>query len=439
MKKFLLLAFLLTAATAQAGVDIQHWQTPTGARVYFVRSTSLPMLDVQIDFAAGGAYVPAGKTGLAGMTSGLMDAGAGALDEEAIADKLTDTGAQLGGSVDADRAGFTLRTLTSEREKAAALQLMQTILQQPTFPQAVLTREIGRTVAAIKEADTQPGSILGKRFAASIYPAHPYGADPTVETVSRLTREDLIDFHRKNYCASRAVVTLVGDVSRAEAERIATQLTDGLPTGCAPASIPTPALPQAEVVRIDHASSQSHVAIGLPALRRGDPDFYALSVGNYVLGGGGFVSRMLKEVREKRGLAYSAYSYFAPSQVEGVFQIGLQTKAEQTDEALKVARDTLDAFLAKGPTEQELKDAKRNIVNGFVLRLDSNKKLLDVVSVIGFYQLPLDYLNTYSAKVEAVTAAQIREAFAKRVKPEHLVTVIVGPVAKQAGPAADKK
>jgi len=139
------------------------------------------------------------------------------------------------------------------------------------------------------------------------------------------------------------------------------------------------------------------------------------------------VSRMLKEVREKRGLAYSAYSYFAPAQVEGLFQIGLQTKAEQADEALKVARDTLDAFLAKGPTEEELKDAKRNIVNGFVLRIDSNRKLLDVVSVIGFYGLPLDYLNTYSAKVEKVTAAQIREAFARRVKPEHLVTVIVGP------------
>lgn len=439
MKKFLLLAFLLTAATAQAGVDIQHWQTPAGARVYFVHSPSLPLLDVQIDFAAGGAYGTAEKTGLASLTNGLMDAGAGTLDEEAIADKLTDTGAQLGGSVDSDRAGYTLRTLTSEREKTAALALLKTILQQPTFPQAVLTREIGRTVAAIKEADTQPGSILGKRFATTVYPAHPYGFEATVATVSRITRDDLVDFHRKHYCANRAVVTLVGDVSRAEAERVAALLTEGLPTGCEAAGIPAPALPQAQVVRIDHASSQSHVAIGLPALRRGDPDFFALSVGNYVLGGGGFVSRMLKEVREKRGLAYSASSYFAPAQVEGVFQIGLQTKAEQTDEALKVARDTLDAFLAKGPTEQELKDAKRNIVNGFVLRLDSNKKLLDVVSVIGFYKLPLDYLNTYPAKVEAVTVAQIREAFAKRVKPEHLVTVIVGPVAKQAGPAADKK
>jgi zinc protease len=177
----------------------------------------------------------------------------------------------------------------------------------------------------------------------------------------------------------------------------------------------------------------------MPSLRRGDPDFYALSVGNYVLGGGGFVSRMLKEVREKRGLAYSAYSYFAPAQAEGLFQIGLQTKAEQTDEALKVARDTLDAFLAKGPTAEELKDAKRNIINGFVLRVDSNRKLLDVVSVIGFYKLPLDYLDTYPARIEAVSAAQIREAFGRRVKPEHLVTVIVGPVAKQAAESTEKK
>ena len=439
MKKFLFVALLLTAATARAGVDIQHWTTPTGARVYFVRSGLLPMLDVQIDFAAGSAYAPAAKAGLASVTRDLLDAGAGKLDEEAIAERLTDTGAQLSGGADTDRASITLRTLTSAREKEAALQLLQTVLREPTFPQAVLTRENGRLVAAIKEADTQPASILGKRFSASIYPGHPYGVEATVATVSAITRDDLVAFYRQHYCASRAVVTLVGDADRAEAERIAVRLTEGLPTGCEAASIPSPQLPQAQTLRIDHPSAQSHVAIGMPALRRGDADFFALSVGNYVLGGGGFVSRMLKEVREKRGLAYSAYSYFAPAQVEGVFQIGLQTRADQADEALKVARDTLDAFLAKGPTAQELKDAKRNIVNGFVLRIDSNKKLLDVLSVIGFYKLPLDYLDTYPAKVEAVTAAQIREAFARRVKPEHLVTVIVGPVAKQADVGADKK
>ncbi|MEY3202677.1 MAG: hypothetical protein RIR70_2227 [Pseudomonadota bacterium] len=438
MKK-LLLSALLIAGSAQAGVDIQHWVSPSGARVYFVKSTSLPMLDVQIDFAAGGAYAPAEKSGLAGFTNDLMEAGAGSFDEEAIADKLTATGAQLGNSTDADRASATLRTLTSEKQKEAALHLFETILREPTFPQAVLTREVARAVAGIKEADTQPGSILGKRFAAAVYPGHPYGVTPSVESVSRITRDDLVDFYRKNYCASRAVVTLVGAIERAEAAQIAERLTAKLPTDCASVSIPSPTLPAAQTLRVDHPASQSHVAIGMPSLRRGDPDFYALSVGNYVLGGGGFVSRMLKEVREKRGLAYSAYSYFAPAQAEGLFQIGLQTKAEQTDEALKVARDTLDAFLAKGPTAEELKDAKRNIINGFVLRVDSNRKLLDVVSVIGFYKLPLDYLDTYPARIEAVSAAQIREAFGRRVKPEHLVTVIVGPVAKQAAESTEKK
>lgn len=436
MKRFFFAALCVLATAAQAGVPIEHWVSPTGARVYFVASRSLPMLDVQVDFAAGTAFAAADKAGVAGMTRDLLDAGAGALDEEALVDALTDTGAQLGGSLDLDRAGLTLRSLTSPRELEAALKLMQTVLQQPRFPEAVLSREKTRLIAAIREADTQPGAILSKRFAARLYPAHPYGQDTTEKTVARLARDDLLAFYRQHYCASRAVVSMVGDITRAQAERIAADLTTGLPTGCAEAALPTPALPTGGVVRIDHPSTQSHLAIGMPALRRGTPDFYALTVGNYVLGGGGFVSRLLKEVREKRGYAYSAYSYFAPQAVEGPFQIGLQTKADQVDQALKVARDTLHDFLEKGPTDAELKDAKRNIINGFVLRIDSNRKLLDHLAVIGFYRLPLDYLDTYPARVEQVTAAQIRQAFARYVKPEHLVTVIVGPVPQTAAAAA---
>ena len=427
MKRVVFGLCCLLAGVAQAGVEIEHWVAKSGARVVFVRSASLPMIDVQIDFAAGAAYAPAEKAGLASLTRDALSSGAGTLDEEAIAERLTDSGAQLGGGTDMDRASLSLRSLTSAREKNAALNLMRQILSAPTFPAAPLARERTRTVAAIKELDTQPASVLAKRFAASVYPGHPYGVEATADSVERITREDVEAFYRGNYCASRAVVSMVGDVDRAEAQRIADALTDSLPTGCTPPALPTPVMPAGQVIRIDHPSTQSHVAIGLPALRRGDADFFPLTVGNYVLGGGGFVSRMLKEVREKRGLAYSAYSYFAPQQVEGVFQIGLQTKAEQTDEALKVARDTLDSFLAAGPSAEELKDAKRNLVNGFVLRIDSNRKLLDHLAVIGFYGLPLDYLATYPQKVQAVTAHAIREAFARRVLPGHLVTVIVGP------------
>jgi len=185
-------------------------------------------------------------------------------------------------------------------------------------------------------------------------------------------------------------------------------------------------MPKGETRKIAHPATQSHILIGQPGITRDDPDYFPLYVGNYILGGGGFASRLIEEVRQKRGLVYSVYSYFLPLQQRGPFQIGLQTKREQADEALAVVRKTLNNFIAKGPTEDELKKAKQNIVGGFPLRLDSNKKILDYLTVIGYYRLPLTYLDDFSGKVERVTVAQIRDAFTRRIQPDNMATVVVG-------------
>jgi zinc protease len=217
----------------------------------------------------------------------------------------------------------------------------------------------------------------------------------------------------------------VGALSRSEAEALALQLTELLPAGGDAVAPPAVVLPKAGELRLPHPAAQAHIHVGLPALKRGDPDFYTLMVGNYSLGGGGFVSRLMKEVRDKRGFAYSVYSYFAPMKESGPFQIGLQTKRTQANDALKVTRDVLQQFIAEGPSESELKAAKANIVGSFPLRLDSNRKILDNVAAIGFYGLPLDYLDTYAANIQKVTAADVRAAFARHVQAEHLVTVVV--------------
>ena len=342
-----------------------------------------------------------------------------------IADRLADIGARLGGGVDLDRAGISLRSLSSKRELEAGLDLLRLVLQRPTFPAAALEREKTRGIAGIKESDTRPASIAAKRFSAELYPGHPYGRRATVDSMENITREDLLKFFRAHYGARRAVVSIIGDLSRAEAESIAQRLTEGLPDAPAEVSLPDTAMPVRSTVRIDHPASQAHIHIGVPAVRRGDPDYIPLLVGNYILGGGGFVSRLMKEVREKRGYAYSVYSYFQPLKQPGPFQIGLQTKREQAGEALKVVEEVLAEFLARGPTEVELKAARRNLADGFPLRIDSNRKLLEYLSVIGFYGLPLSYLDDFPRKVEAVTVADIRAAFARHVKPEHFVTVIV--------------
>lgn len=423
--KLFILAAALLAATAQAGVNIAHWVSPSGARVYFVETHALPMLDVQVDFAAGSSRDPVGKEGLASFTHGLLDGGAGSLDETAIANRLADLGANLGGGVDQDRASRSLRTLSARETRAGALEVLRLVLQQPRFPEAVLLRERGRAVAGLREALTKPEVLASRAFWQALYPGHPYGRQSTPDSLEALTRADVEGFWQANFNAAKASVTLVGDLSRAEAEAIAEQLTAGLPAGGPAEPLPPVVLPQAQVLSVPHPATQAHLLLGLPAIPRGHPDFFALQVGNYVLGGGGFVSRLLKEVRDARGYAYSTYSYFMPLAAPGPFQIGLQTKRSQAGDALKVVHEVLDDFLAKGVTASELKAAKANLVGSFPLRLDSNRKLLDNVAVIGFYGLPLDYLDTYAAKVEKVSAADIKAAFARYVQPAHLVTVKV--------------
>ena len=182
----------------------------------------------------------------------------------------------------------------------------------------------------------------------------------------------------------------------------------------------------AQEVKIPFDSAQAHVLIGQPGFKRDDPDFFDLTVGNYILGGGGFVSRLYAEVREKRGLSYSVYSYFSPGLHAGAFTIGLQTRPDQAAQAVQVSRDVLTRFLNEGPTDAELKAAKDNLIGGFALRIDSNAKLLDNIANIGWNQLPLDYLDTWTQAVDKITLADIKAAFNRKLRADAMVTVVVG-------------
>lgn len=422
----LLLAFSLSA---EAGVKIQHWQTSTGAAVYFVENHDLPIVDVSVNFAAGSARDTAALSGVAGVTRYLMTLGAAGMSDEVIANKMADIGAILGGDFDADRAGFKLRTLSSAREQTQALDVFAKILQKPDFPQAVLSREKARIISSLQESATQPESISSKAFMKALYGSHPYSLDESgeVDSVAKIKREDLQNFYAKYYGAKAAVIAMIGDLTREQANKIAEDITAALPVAEAVPAIAAVTVPtQPSEQRIAHPATQSHILLGYPGIKRGDPDLFTLYVGNYILGGGGFVSRLTEEVREKRGLAYSVYSYFMPMAELGPFQIGLQTKKEQADVALQLVHQTLDKFLQQGVTEAELKAAKANIIGGFPMRIDSNSKILDYLAVIGFYKLPLNYLDSYNESVAKVTAAQIKEAFNRRLKTENFVTVIVG-------------
>lgn len=434
---------LSIAPLAHATPKIQQWQAASGAQVYFVENHDLPMLDVAVDFSAGSAFDRAEKSGLAGLTRGLLELGSEGMSEDDIGSKLADIGAQMGGNFDADRSSVSLRTLSSHAERDTALKILARVLQQPLFPEDVLLREKTRLISALREAETKPESIASKAFNKAVFGAHPYGlpASGEIATVEKLQRSDLASFYTSHYAAKTAVVALMGDISRAEAEAIAQSLTAQLPVGGADSEIASVAkLGSASTLRIVHPATQSHILIGSPGVARNDADYFPLYVGNYILGGGGFVSRLMNEVREKRGLAYSVYSYFIPMQQPGAFQIGLQTRKDQADKALQLVNTTLRNFVDQGVTEKELLAAKQNIINGFPLRIDSNKKILEYLSVIGFYHLPLTYLDEFPNRISKVTVADIRAAFKRKVNPDLMATVIVGAPDEnvQANKAAEK-
>ncbi|MDD2885660.1 MAG: pitrilysin family protein [Dechloromonas sp.] len=426
MKRLLTAVFaLLFSPLALAGVTIEHWTTAHGARVYFAASQALPIVDIQVDFAAGSMFDPADKAGLAALTRATLDLGAGPRDENGIAEQLADLGARLGGGADHDRASLSLRSLSSPEIREPALSILRDILRSPRFAPEIVAREQARSATSLKDALTRPDTIASRAFWASLYPQHPYGRQPTPDSINALQRDDLLAFHARHYTAANASITLVGDLSRAQAETIAQQLAEALPAG-QPVNLPdAPEAPAGRSVAIAHPASQAHVYLGLPAIERGHPDYFPLLVGNYTLGGGGFVSRLMKQVRDQHGYAYSVYSYFAPLRQSGPFQIGLQTKRSQAADAVKLAREILTDFVAQGPSADELAAAKANLTGSFPLRLDSNSKILGNVAAIGFYGLPLDYLDRYQSKIQAVTVNQIRAAFSRHVPVDRLITLTV--------------
>lgn len=420
-------ALALAVAQAQALV-FQSWTLDNGARVVFAESRALPVVDVAVDFRAGSAFDPPERAGLAALVQHLARTGAGGLGEEEIARRLGEVGAQFAGRVDTDRAGFTLRTLSSRAERSAALEVFARVVQSPDYPQLPLERERSRIAAQLREEAARPGILASRLFFQAAYVSHPYAHRPLgdAEGVRAITRETVLDFRRRHYNGASAVVSVVGDVSRAEAEEIARLAAGALPPGGVRAAVPpVTSLAAAVTRRVPHPAQQSHIVVGLPAVAWGDADYFALLVGNHVLGGGGFSSRLVSEIRERRGFAYGVASTLQPWLDRGPLQLALQTRKDQADEALAVLRAVLTDFIARGPTPDELAAARRHLVNAFPLRLDTQRELLDAAALIGFYDLPLDWYARWPKQVERVTRTDVLRAF-RRLDPERLVTVMVG-------------
>jgi zinc protease len=429
IKRFLFWCVCWAFASVQASPEIQHWQTSNGARVLFAESHELPIVQVRVVFDAGAAKEPGDLGGIAGLTNRMLAQGTGDLDADTVAAGFEDLGAEFSTSSLRDMALLELRSLSDRQTLEPAIALAARVLARPSFPAKALERERQRALLALQQERQSPGTVASKAFYASLYRGHPYANYPggTQAGLNAIGRDDLVAFHQRYYVAANAVVAVVGDLSRNAARALVEDLVSALPRGeRAEAVAAAPAVAAGSLKRISFPSSQSHLLMGQPGIRRGDEDYYPLYVGNYILGGGGLVSRLSENIREKNGLAYSVYSYFMPMRAEGPFMVGLQTKNAQLDRAMQLVNQTIDEFMDKGPTEKELLSAKRHITGGFPLRLDSNQKIAEYLAVIGFYHLPLDYLQTFNARIEKVTVKQVQEAFRRRVDPNKMITVVVG-------------
>ncbi|QWD85183.1 insulinase family protein [Polynucleobacter asymbioticus] len=423
-------------ASAQAILPIEKLDSFKGAQAYLVQTKALPMIDIEISIDAGDRYDPAVKSGLATVAGRLMNYGArserGLLSEAQIADEIADLGANLGVSVGGERAIMRIRTLSRKDLRDRAVQLASAMLSAPTYDAKILAREKQRMTTALQEAQTKPESVLDRRFRKSVYGNYPLANSPTVQSIANIGATDLQQFHKQFYRGDRMIVSIVGDVTKTEAVEIVQGLLQRVPQSGSPiAKLPeferSPVEPfsQREVI-IPFDSQQAHIAMGMTAVTRSNPDYFPLLVGNYVLGGGGFVSRLMSEVREKRGLAYSVSSYFAPGKDAGIFQAGLQTKSDQAALALDVMSSTISQFIANGPTPSELDAAKANLVNGYPLRIDNNRKLLDNVSSIAWNNLPLDTMEVWTKQVEAVTLEQVKAAFQRNLAMDRMKIVVLG-------------
>jgi len=431
-KKIVFIASLLFAGSVTASPTIQHWQTQNGADVYFVPSNDIPMVDVRIVFDAGSARDSESGDALAGtalMTNGLLAEGAAGDGAQILAEKFEAVGAAFSNGALKDMAWLTVRSLRDDKYLQPALINLKNILTLPDFNKASFTRELERLKITVKAGKQSPGNIASLRFFAELYGDHPY-AQPstgTEESLEKLKRKHLSAFYKKYYVAKNAVIAIVGQLTTTEAKKIANDLVADLAVGEHAKKLPeVKALSEAKTIHIDFPSRQSTVLMGQVGLARGDVDYYSLYLANHAFGGSGFGSRLMEEVREKRGLAYSTYSYFSPMRAAGPFQIGLKTRNDQLEEAMQIIHGELNKYITQGPDADELNDSLKNITGGFPLRIDSNKKIAEYLSVIGFYDLPLDYLDTFVGHVNQQSKTKVNDALKRRIQPDKMLTVIVG-------------
>ncbi|MBA2656744.1 MAG: insulinase family protein [Tatlockia sp.] len=424
----LALAFFTSAGLYASNFHTEKWHTRNGASVVFYQAMEVPMLDLSIAFAAGSAY-DGKQFGLSTLTTNMMNQGSLGMDASLIAEKLADTGAQFRAESSRDIAILSLKTLTNTDAMKTAVDTYAALINHPDFPEAAFNREKHQQLLSIAQEQESPEDVANKILFQQLYQAHPYAhpVNGQQDTVNALTTKDLRNFYKQYFVGTNAVLVIVGAIDSTKAHQLAEQLTAGLAKG-QPAAIIPKAVPldQTKKIAVNFPSSQTIIRLGQIGIDHHNPDYFPLTVGNYILGGGALVSILAHEVREKRGLTYGVSSQFMPMPGYGPFIISLSTQNKTADTALKITEETLATYLNNGPSEAELIAAKQYLTGSFPLSLASNSSIANVLLRIAFYQLPDDYIDTYVNQINKVSAAEIKLAFQKLIHPEKMLVIAVG-------------
>lgn len=411
---------------------VVSFKTSTDTPTLFVAANELPMVDIRLTFDAGSARdnaIRPGLFGLASLTSQLLDEGTSTQDTDDIAATFEKLGANYSASAYRDMFVVNLRVLADAKHFNPAVDELLSILKDAQFPQSSIDRVMNSAAIGQQQRQESPAAIVGIRFYRELYGRHPY-AEPTTGTeasLKQITPADIRKFKDTFLVARNLNIAITGQLSTSQAKSLANRITANLPLGQKAAELPDPApLTASHIVPINFDATQSHVMMGQIGIKRDNPDRYALSVGNEVLGGSGFNALLMKELREKRGLTYGAYSSFTPMHSNGPFAISYSTRSTETATSIQVAQQTLKDFLLNPVDPNLLAETKEGMLNSYPLSLASNENINGYLAAMGFYDFPITYMADYPKLISAVTAEQVHDAMNKYVHPDQMLTVVVG-------------
>lgn len=435
-----LLAIILiwtSTSLAAPGIEPKRAVLKNGMTLLFVETHALPMVNISVAVKAGAIYDPQGKGGVANLTAALLDEGTSTRSSIQIAEEIDFIGGRLSASGGEDYSSASLVVL--RKDLVTGMELLTDILLNPIFPAEELERKKKETVAAIISQKDDPGAVASKEFYRAVFPGHPYGVpvEGDEESVNRITREDILNFYQQFYKPNNTIISVTGDLDYNEAvSLIETSFRQWEKSRLKlPDVPPVKKVTKRDSIFIDRNITQSNIVLGHTGISRDNPDYYAVTLMNYILGGGGFESRMTREIRDNKGLAYSVYSHFDVNKYPGAFSVEVQTKNKTAAEAIEGIKAEMKKIREEQVKDDELKDAKAYLTGSFPLRLDTNAKISNFLLMVEFYNLGLDYINEYPKKINSVSKDDILRVARKYIDTENYITVVVG---KQEKPGLEQ-